>query len=66
MDTLLGDIDLILADRFPGRNDLAVQVRQADLVIVDEVKCADTTACQCLDGLAAHAADAEHSHARVV
>ena len=58
------DLCLILPDRFPRRNDLPVQVRQADLVIVDQVKCADAAADKCLADIAADTADAEYCNTR--
>ena len=66
VDALLSHIHLELAHRLVGGNDLAVQVGQADFVVVDEVQRTHTAACQRFDGIAAHAADAEHRHAGIV
>ena len=60
------DVGLILADGLPRGDDLAVDVRQADLVVVNEVKGADAAADKRLAGIAADAANAEDRHARVL
>ena len=59
-------VGLILADGLPRGDDLAVDVRQADLVVVNEVKGADAAADKRLAGIAADAADAEDRHTRLV
>ena len=66
VDALLGHIHLEFAHGLAGGNDLAVEVGQADLIIVDEVQCAHTAAGQCLHRVAAHTADAKHGHAGIV
>ena len=47
-------------------DDLAVQVGQADLVVVNNIQRAYAASCQCLDYIAADAADTEHRHAGVM
>lgn len=64
--TVAHDVGLILADGLPRGDDLAVDVRQADLVVVNEVKGADAAADKRLAGIAADAANAEDRHARVL
>ena len=64
--TVAHDVGLILADGPPRGDDLAVDVRQADLVVVNEVKGADAAADKRLAGIAADAANAEDRHARVL
>ena len=66
MDTLFGYIHLVLAHRLAGSDDLPVEVGQADLIVIDEIQRAHAAACQRLDRVAAHAADAEHRHAGIV
>ena len=66
MDPLFRHIHLIFAHSLAGGDDLAVQVGQTDLVIVDEVEGTHAAAGQRLHGIAAHSAHAEHSHAGVV
>ena len=56
------DLDFVFCHGLARCQDLAVQVRQADLVIVDQVQCADAAAGQRIDGVAADTADAEHRH----
>ena len=64
-DTLLHDFRLIFSDRLSCGNDLAVQVRQTDLVIVDQVKGAHAAAHQSLTDISAHAADTKYRHSRI-
>lgn len=65
-NALAHDLDLVLADGFARGNDLPVEVRQTDLVVVDEIKRAHAAAHKRLADIAAHAADAEHGHARTL
>ena len=65
-NALAHDLDLVLADGFARGDDLPVEVRQTDLVVVDKIKRADTAAHKRLADIAAHAADAEHGHARTL
>ena len=60
------DVGLVLPDGLPCGDDLTVDVRQADLVVVNEVKGADAAADKGLAGIAADAADAEDRHACVL
>ena len=62
MDTLFGHIHLVLAHGLAGGHDLAVQVGQADFVVVDEVQCTHAAACQRLHRVAAHAAACQRFH----
>lgn len=55
-------ISLILTDRGVQRLELAVEVRAADAVVVNERQLADTGAHQRLDCVAADAAEAENGH----
>ena len=66
VDPLFRHIHLIFAHGLAGGDDLAVQVGQADLVVVDEVEGTHAAAGQRLHGIAAHAAHAEHGHTGVV
>ena len=66
MDTLFGHIHLVLAHGLAGGHDLAVQVGQADLVIINEVQRTHTAACQRFHRVAAHAANAKHRHTGIV
>ena len=66
VDAFCGHIHLILAHRLVGGHDLAVEVGEADLVVVDQVQRSHAAAGQCLHGIAPHTADAKHSHSAVV
>ena len=66
MNTLGSGLYFILTDRLAGSDDLAIDVGQAHLIIVDEVKCADTRARQRFYCVAAYTADAEYRNTRVV
>ena len=66
LDTLLRHVHLVLPHGLACGEDLAVHVRQAHPVVVDEVQRADAAAHQRLHRVAAHAADAEHGYAGVV
>ena len=66
MDTFLGHIHFILPHGLAGGDDLAIEVGQADLIVVDEVQRPHAAAGQRLNGIAAHAADAENGHPAVV
>ena len=66
MDAFCGHIHLILAHRLVGGHDLAVEVGEADLIVVDQVQRSHAAAGQCLHGIATHTADAKHSHPAVV
>ena len=58
MNPLLHDIYFVFADRLMGSDDLAVDIRQTDLVIVNEIKGADSAAGKGFDDIAADSADA--------
>ena len=60
------NIHLVLTDRLARRVDLAVDVCQADFVVVDEVERAYTAARKRLYRVAAHAADTENGYARIL
>ena len=62
LDALLRHIHLVLPHGFAGGEDLAVQVCQANSIIVDEIQRANAAAGQCLHGIAAHAPNAKHRH----
>ena len=66
VNTLGGGLYLVLTDRLAGSDDLAIDVGQAHLIIVDEVKCTDTRTRQRFYRVAAYTADAEHRNTRVV
>ena len=66
VDALFGHIHLEPAHRLVGGDDLAVQVGEADFVVVDQVESPHAAAGQRLDGVAAHAAHAEHGYAGIV
>ena len=65
-NAVAGDLDLVLAHGFAGSQHLAVDVGQADFIVVDEVQRADAAAGQGFDGIAADAADAEYRHPGIV
>ena len=60
------DLNLVFADGLACGNDLPVEVRQADLVVIDKIKRADPAAHKRFTDIAAHAADAEHGHMRTL
>ena len=62
-DPLPHHLDLIPPDGFTGRDNLAVQIGQTDLIVVDQIKGADAAARQRLAHIAAHAPDTENGHA---
>lgn len=66
MNPLLHDIYFVFADRLMGSDDLAVDIRQTDLVIVNEIKGADTAAGKGFDDIAADSADPEDGDTGVV
>ena len=66
MNTLGSSLYFVLTDRPVGSDDLAIDVGQAHLIIVDEVKCADTRTRQRLYRVAAYTANAEYRNTRVV
>ena len=45
--------------------DLAVQVGQADLVVINQVQRANAAACQCFHRIASNTANAKHGHTGV-
>ena len=45
------------------REDLTVEVREADRIVVDQLEGADAASAQGLKGIAAHPAEAEYGHA---
>ena len=62
MDALFRHIHLVFAHRFAGGQDLAVQVGQADLVVINQVQRANAAACQCFHRYSLHTANAKHGH----
>ena len=66
VDALRSHIYLILPYCAAGGDDLAVEIRQADLVVVDQIERAHAAADEPLTDIAAHAADVEHGHARTL
>ena len=66
MDALFRHIHLVFAHRFAGGQDLAVQVGQADLVVINQVQRANAAACQCFHRIASNTANAKHGHTGVV
>ena len=63
VDAFRRNVDLVLADGGAEGEKLAVDVREADAVVIDEIERADARTGQRLDRVAADAADAEHRHA---
>lgn len=63
VDALRRHIDLVLANRAARGDNLAVEVREAHLIVVNEVERADAAACKRLYRIAADAADAEYRYA---
>ena len=63
MDPLFRYIHLIFPDCFPGGMKLAVQICQADPVVINQVQCADSGTYQRFHRIAAHPADSENRHA---
>ena len=66
VDALCSHIYFILPYRTAGGDDLAVEVGQADLIIINQIQCPHAAARQRFHRVAAHAADAEHRHAGIV
>ena len=64
-DPFGSDVHLVLTDRFTRGVDLPVDVRQTDLVVVDQIDRADPGPDKRFDRIAADAADAENRHACV-
>ncbi len=64
--SLCSNIDLWHADGRMGRDDLAVDVCEADFVLIDQIERADAGSRQSLDRVAAYAADPEYRYARVL
>ena len=65
-DSLFGHIHLVLPHGFPRCEDLAVDVCEADLIVVDQIQRADAAARQSLRRIAAHAADPKHGHTGMI
>ena len=61
-NALPGHVDLVFAHGLAGGEDLAVQIGETHLVVVDQIQRAHAAAGQCLHCVAAHAADAEHRY----
>ena len=53
---------LIFSHRFSGGNDLPVQIGQADLIIINQIKASNAAAHKRLADIAADSANAEHCH----
>lgn len=64
--TFLHDIYLVFADGLPGSDDLTVNIRQTDLIVIDQIKGSYTTAGQSLHHITADTADAEDSNSCAV
>ena len=62
VQALLHRVHFVLADGFARGDELAVEVGEADAVIVVEVDCADAAAHKSFRCIAAHAADAENRY----
>ena len=63
-DALFGNVHLVLSHGLARGEYLAVQIRQADPVVIDEVERADAAARERLYRVTAHAADAEYRDPR--
>jgi len=63
-DTVPCGVDLVSADGFMRRDNLPVQVCQADFIVVEKVQRPDAASCQGFDSIPADAADAENGDAR--
>ena len=59
-NTFLCRIHLVLADRAVRRDDLTVQVREAYLVVIDQIQRSDTAPRQRFHNIASHAADPKY------
>ena len=66
MHPLLHDIHLVFADGLPRGNDLTINIRQADLIVIDQVKGSHATARQSLHHITADTADAKDSNSCIV
>ena len=66
MHPFLHDIHLVFTDGLPGSDDLTVNIRQADLIVIDQVKSSHTAACQSLHHITADTSDAEDSNSCAV
>ena len=63
MYPFLGDVYFIFADRLHSSQYLPVEVGQADLVVIDQIKRADPGTGKCLHCISADSANTEHSNA---
>ena len=61
-DPFFGSVHLCHANGGTGGNDLPVQIRCANGIVVDQVQRPDTASCQSLHGIAANAANAEYGY----
>ena len=64
-NTFGSNFDFQTSDDAVRSDDLAVQVRDPDFVVVDNIDGAHTTAGERFNGIASYAADAEHYDARM-
>ena len=62
---LLHHVYFIFSNAASCRNNLTVDIGQADFIVVHQHKMADTASCQRLHGIAAHAADTENGNGRI-
>ena len=62
MDTSLGHVDLMLADRGDERIDLPVDIGEADTVVVEEVEFANSAACQYFHHITTDATNAKDGY----
>ena len=60
--TLFHDCGLVFAYCFAGCNDLAVEIGEAHLVIIDQIKGTHTASYQSFAHISAYTADSKHSH----
>ena len=56
------NVCFILANRFSGSNDLAVQICQTHFVIVNQINCTHSAPCQSLCRISSHTSDTKNCH----
>ena len=63
---LLHHFRFIFSDCLMGRDDLTVQICQAHLIVIDQIKCTNPASCQRLADITTHASDSKHGNAGIM
>ena len=64
-NTVTHNFYFLFSDRFSGRNDLTVQICQADFIVIDQIKSTDSASCQCFCCITADTAQSENCNSRI-